>query len=193
MAKQMAGAQDFELVDGDGKPIKDEDGNPVDLGASADAAKQTAEQRIAEVRQSLVSASCGGSTPCPLATAYDTHVDAYTKAREAGNEVDKLRIAAETADKKAKGDRDAYGALNCAFNFNMDYDASTSSCKAGAPGRGALNDSIKVLCDPSSEAYDAVSCAAVKANPDSTNPDPLTIFSGMDDLVRTLDSKGTVQ
>lgn len=193
IVKQMAGAQGFELVDGDGKPIKDEDGNPVDLGASADAAKQTAEQRIAAVRQSLVSAGCGGSTPCSLATAYDTHVDAYTKAREAWNEVDKLRVAAETAVKKAKGDRDAYGALNCAFNFNMDYDASTSSCKAGAPGSGALNDSIKVLCDPSSEAYDAVSCAAVKANPDSTSPDPLTIFSGMDDLVRTLDSKGTVQ
>lgn len=193
IVKQMAEAGDFKPVDADGNPIKDEDGNAVDLGASAGAARETAEQRIAEVRQSLVSAGCGGSTPCPLATAYDTHVDAYTKAREAWNEVDKLRVAAETADKKAKGDRDAYGALNCAFNFNMDYDASTSSCKAGAPGSGALNDSIKVLCDPSSEAYDAVSCAAVKANPDSTNPDPLTIFSGMDDLVRTLDSKGTVQ
>ncbi|MBA1264288.1 prepilin-type N-terminal cleavage/methylation domain-containing protein [Stutzerimonas stutzeri] len=193
VAKQIAEADDFELVDADGKPIKDEDGNPVDLGASAGAAKETAEQRIAEVRQSLVSAGCDGSTPCPLATAYDAHVDAYTKAQEAWNEVDKLRVAAEAAAKKAKGDRDAYGALNCAYNFNMDYDASTSSCKAGAPGSGALNDGIKALCDPSSEAYDAVSCAAVKANPDSTNPDPLTIFSGMDDLVRTLDSKGTVQ
>lgn len=193
VAKQIAEAEDFELVDADGKPIKDEDGNAVDLGASAGAAKETAEQRIAEVRQSLVDAGCGGSTPCALATAYDTHVDAHTKAQEAWNEVDKLRIAAEAAAEKAKGDRDAYGALNCAYSFNSDYDASTSSCKAGAPGSGALNDGIKALCDPSSEAYDAVSCAAVKANPDSTNPDPLTIFSGMDDLVRTLDSKGTVQ
>ncbi|HBB78326.1 MAG TPA: hypothetical protein DC050_08190 [Pseudomonas sp.] len=193
VAKQIAEAEGFELVDEDGQPIEDEDGNPVDLGASAGAAKETAERRIAEVRQSLVSAGCGGSTPCPLATAYDTHVDAYTKAREAWNEVEKLRVAAEAAAEKAKGDRDAYGALNCAYAFNMDYDANAGSCKAGAPGSGALNDGINALCDPSSEAYDAESCAAVNANHDWTKPDQLTIFSGMDDLVRMLDSKGTVQ
>lgn len=184
-ANNVAQTEDFTLVDGDG--------NPVDFDAIADEARQTAEDRIEEVRQSLVDAAgCVDSAPCPLATAYDTHVELYKASREAWNELDKLRVAAEAAAKKAEADRDVYGALNCAAQ-GEDYDSTLNICQAGTPGSSGVNDGIAALCDPSSEAYNAESCAAVQAGSDPSNPDPLAIFSGMDDLVRTLDSRGTVQ
>lgn len=184
-ANNVAQTEDFTLVDGDG--------NPVDFDAIADEARQTAEDRIEEVRQSLVDAAgCVDSAPCPLATAYDTHVELYKASREAWNELDKLRVAAEAAAKKAEADRDVYGALNCAAQ-GEDYDSTLNICQAGTPGSSGVNDGITALCDPSSEAYNAESCAAVQAGSDPSNPDPLAIFSGMDDLVRTLDSRGTVQ
>lgn len=184
-ANNVVQTEDFTLVDGDG--------NPVDLGASADEARETAEDRIEEVRQSLVDAAgCVDSAPCPLATAYDTHVERYKASREAWNELDKLRVAADAAAQKAEADRDVYGALNCASQ-GEDYDSTLNICKAGTPGSSGLNEGIAALCDPLSEAYNAESCAAVQAGSDPSNPDPLTLFSGMDDLVRTLDSRGTVQ
>lgn len=199
-----------DLVDADGNQFTDEDGNPIDLDADAEAAKTSANDRIAEVRQSF-EATCSGS-PCPLVTAFDEHVEVYTAEREAWYEVEAERAKAEAARTKADSAYDAYGALDCAFNSNSDYDTKTNSCTAGAPGSSA-GSADQDFCDASSDAYDADSCAAWQDAQDS-NPvceeggeyydadvcaavgataEKITMFSGMDNLVQELDSKGTVR
>lgn len=206
-AEQMGGV---DLVDEDGNPFTDEDGNAVDLEADAEAAESSANDRIAEVRQSLED-TCSNS-PCPLLTVFDTHVDAYIAEREAWYEVEAQRAKAEAARTKADSAYDAYGALDCAFNSNSDYDTKTNSCTAGAPGSSA-GSADQDFCDASSDAYDEGSCAAWQ---DAQNSNPvceeggehydadvcaavgeraekITMFSGMDNLVQQLDSKGTVR
>ena len=192
------------------KPITDDEGNKVDLAADAEAAELSANDRIAEVSQSF-GATCD-SAPCPLVTAFNEHVEAYTAEREAWYAVEALRAKAEAARTEAEGAYDAYGALNCAFNSNSDYDTKTNSCTAGAPGSSA-GSADQDFCDASSDAYDEDSCAAWQ---DAQNSNPvceeggeyydadvcaavgeraekITMFSGMDNLVQQLDSKGTVR
>lgn len=206
-AEQMGGV---DLVDEDGNPFTDEDGNAVDLEADAEAAESSADDRTAEVRQSLEDA-CSNS-PCPLMTAFDDHIEAYTAERKAWYEVEAQRAKAEAARTKADSAYDAFGALDCAFNSNSDYDTKTNSCTAGAPGSSA-GSADQDFCDASSDAYDADSCAAWQDAQDS-NPvceeggeyydadvcaavgataEKITMFSGMDNLVQELDSKGTVR
>jgi len=214
-AENLAGV---DLVDGDGNPITDGSGNPVDLSADAQAAQESAQQRIEEAREALLaSVECQANQPCPLrdnlGAAFDAHVDAYTADRDAWYELDQLRAAAENARSEADKAYDSYAALDCALQFNQDYDPSTNSCKAGAPGSGAGNAGNNALCDIASPSYDAAACADLQASQNSnplcdsasqyydaaacaalgTSSGPLSIFSGMDDLVRQLDSKGTVR
>ncbi|NVF13453.1 prepilin-type N-terminal cleavage/methylation domain-containing protein [Vreelandella maris] len=209
-AEQMG---NVDLVDEDGNPFTDENGNPIDLDADAEAARVFASNRIAEVRQGFEATStCIDEQVCPLVTAFDAHVEAYTAEREAWYAVEALRAKADAARTEAEGANDAYGALNCAFNFNSDYDTKTNSCTAGAPGSSA-GSADQDFCDASSDAYDEDSCAAWQ---DAQNSNPvceeggeyydadvcaavgeraekITMFSGMDNLVQQLDSKGTVR
>ena len=214
-AERMAGV---DLVDADGNAFTDGSGNPVDLEANAEAAKASAGERIAEVRQVLINAACGvNPQPCTrgqeIADAFDTHVNAYTADREAWYEVEVLKAKAEAARTEAESAYDAYGALDCAFTSNQDYDPKTNSCTAGAPGSSA-GKGDQDFCDTSSESYNAEACSAWQeaqnSNPvceeggehydaevcalvGSEIPEKLTIFSGMDNLVDGLDGKGIVR
>lgn len=201
--------------------LADEDGNSIDLAADAAAAGNKANNRIDEVRQYLITAAekdCSDTNNCPrrvdLINAFDAHVNAYQTEREAFYVTEALKAEAEAKREEADKADDVEGALRCAFESNQDYDPETNSCKAGAPGSGATEaGNNSAICDSNSDKYNAKSCEALQesqnANPVcetgskyydadkcaalGTSPEPLTLFSGMDDLVKRLDSKGTVK
>ncbi len=216
-AEQMEGV---DLVDADGNPILDEDGNEVDLAASAAAAKEEADKRIADTRKlasDAALASCGGSLPCDLqdslGAALDAHIAAYGSERTTSYEIEALQAAAENARRVADGKYDGYAAFNCAYQFNQDYDPQTNSCMTSPPGSSTQSNATAGVCDSNSESYDASACQALQ---DSLNSNPLcdtsssyydatacaalgstpgviVPFNGMENLVRQLDGKGSVQ
>lgn len=134
---------------------------------------------------------CGG-TACDLSTALDAYLDAYEAERDAWYTAETLAEEAETLRATADGLYDSYGALVCAAD-GQDYDAETDSCTDGEPGSSALESATETVCDTSSDAYDADTCSALTDSSSSSGGTLVTYNTGAEDIVDTLDSKGSVR
>lgn len=133
-----------------------------------------------------------GSEACNLNAALTAYLEAYEAEREAWYTAETLREEAETLRDVADGEYDTYGALVCAAD-GKDYDSDTDSCTDDEPGSAALDNATETVCDTSSVAYDETTCSALTDSSSSGEGTLVTYNTGAEDIVDTLDSKGTVR
>lgn len=132
-----------------------------------------------------------GTDACNLSDALDTYLEAYEAELEAWYAAESLREEAESLRELADGQYDTWGALVCAAD-GKDYDSDTNSCTDDEPGSAALDNATATLCDTSSDGYDADTCSAL-TDTSSGSGTLVTYSTGAEDIVDTLDSKGTVR
>lgn len=187
-ALQMSGVgstdvdTDIEIVDADGNPLRDADGNLVEVDESsqeavneakegiekaaaaaeeaaeeAEKAEQVANERIAEISKDL-KAACNADTSCELVSAFESHVKAYEAEREAFYQLEALEAKVEAAGNERDSAFNTRETLMCASNGQY-YDLEGQVCTDEAPGSSA-GSGDQDFCNISSEAYDEASCAA---------------------------------
>lgn len=146
-----------------GVTLEDENGNPIDLNASIDTAKTTADDEKALVR-AIANDNCPGQPNCLLNQALESYLEAHDNERVKIEIANTKQQAFENAQNDANSAYIKYRAIICANN-SQDYDAQTD------------------LCTP----------ASTPTPPLPGVGDRVEFFQGMSPMVDVLDGKGTVQ
>ena len=173
--------------------LVDENGDAIDLNASTDKAKTTAEDEQQKALD-LADSHCSQTTSCNKAALRDAltaYLDAYSNDRRLSATADKKRTTADNKKAEEESAYIGYQAMTCAIS-NKDYDATTDSCTANAPGTAAQGQSRDALCNPLKPSYDPNACAALTSGQPATGT--LVEFNrGAENIVTVLDAKGTLQ
>lgn len=174
-----------------GTTLVDENNNPIDLNADADAAEITAQTEKNKV-QNLSNSYYPGQPNSLLNLALNAYLLAYDNEIQRQIDAENKRLTKENKATEAANAKKKYDALNCAVT-NQDYDAATGQCTANPPGTASQNQTRDALCNPANtDSYNATACAALNSGQPSFGT-RVEFHRGAAVIVELLDAKGTVQ